>query len=251
MSLCDDCIKGVRHEGTPEGKYEKVAGVDCYIATPTGDYAKDKVVLYLPDAFGIQFSNAQLLADDFARNGFKVIMIDYFDNDPCPPGTMGGFAPGFSLQEWIVGHGSEQVRKPLNAVIAALQADGVSRFGATGYCFGGRYVFDLAFENVIHVAVTAHPSLLKSPDDFEKYLNTAKAPLLLNSCTTDGQFPPSAQAQADQILGGGKFAPGYMREYFDGCSHGFAVRGDLSDPKVKAGKEGAFEKSVAFFKKYL
>lgn len=98
--------------------------------------------------------------------------------------------PGFSLQEWIVEHGSEQVRKPLNAVIAALQADGVSRFGATGYCFGGtlmlqvctqnismahwyrmvwpgRYVFDLAFENVIHVAVTAHPSLLKSPDDFE------------------------------------------------------------------------------------
>jgi hypothetical protein len=42
-----------------------------------------------------------------------------------------------------------------------------------------------------------------------------------------------------------------MREHFDGCSHGFAVRGDLSDPKVKAGKEGAFEKSVAFFKKYL
>ena len=46
--------------------------------------------------------------------------------------------PGFSLQEWIVEHGSEQVRKPLNAVIAALQADGVSRFGATGYCFEGQ-----------------------------------------------------------------------------------------------------------------
>jgi hypothetical protein len=27
--------------------------------------------------------------------------------------------------------------------------------------------------------------------------------------------------------------------------------GDINDPKVKAGKEGAFEKSVAFFKRHL
>jgi hypothetical protein len=27
--------------------------------------------------------------------------------------------------------------------------------------------------------------------------------------------------------------------------------GDMNDPKVKVGKEGAFEKSVAFFKKHL
>jgi hypothetical protein len=43
-------------------------------------------------------------------------------------------------------------------------------------------------------------------------------------------FPPEAQAKADEIFAG--FAPGYKREYFDGCTHGFAVRGDLSDPKV-------------------
>jgi hypothetical protein len=30
-----------------------------------------------------------------------------------------------------------------------------------------RYVFDLAFENVSHVAVVSHPSLLKIPDDLE------------------------------------------------------------------------------------
>jgi hypothetical protein len=30
----------------------------------------------------------------------------------------------------------------------------------------GRLVFDLAFENIIHVAVVAHPSLLK-PEDLE------------------------------------------------------------------------------------
>lgn len=74
---------------------------------------------------------------------------------------------------------------------------------------------------------------------------------MINSCTVDQQFPPESQAKADEIFGNGKFAPGYKREYFDGCTHGFAVRGDLSDPKVKAGKEGSFKAAVEWFFKYL
>jgi hypothetical protein len=42
------------------GKFEKIGGVECYIATPAGDYAKDKVVLYLADVFGPQLVNAQV-----------------------------------------------------------------------------------------------------------------------------------------------------------------------------------------------
>jgi len=74
---------------------------------------------------------------------------------------------------------------------------------------------------------------------------------LINSCTVDQQFPLDAQAVADKVFGDGKFAPGYKREYFDGCTHGFAVRGDMSDPKVKAGKEGAFKAAVEWLKKYF
>lgn len=40
-------------------------------------------------------------------------------------------------------------------------------------------------------------------------------------------FPPEQQTVADEVLGGRKFAPGYERTYWDGCAHGFAVRGDL------------------------
>ncbi|KIM88132.1 hypothetical protein PILCRDRAFT_814036 [Piloderma croceum F 1598] len=251
MSLCDDCVKGVRHEGNPEGQFYKISGIECYIATPKGDYAKEKVIIHLTDVFGPRLVNAQLVADGFASNGFKVVVPDLFDGDCWPQDVLTGGASGFNMQEWFPRHGPEQIRKPLDAVIAALKSDGVTRIGTTGYCFGARYVFDLAFENVNHVAVVSHPSLLKIPDDLEKYLKTAKAPLLINSCTDDSQFPHEAQAKADEILGGGKFAPGYVREYFEGCSHGFAIRGDINDPKVKAGKEGAFEKSVAFFKSHL
>jgi len=176
------------------------------------------------------------------------------------------------MAAWFAKHGPDQTRPPIDKVVDALKGEGVKFFAAVGYCFGGRYVFDLAFDNVIQVAAVSHPSLLKVPEDLEvcwafppplsvisfeidpspkKYLATSKAPLLINSCTIDQLFPHESQAKADEILGGGKFKPGYKREYFEGCTHGFAVRGDLSDPKVKAGKEGAFKATVEWFLTHL
>ena len=39
------------------GKIEKIGGIDCYVATPEGEYAKDKVLLYIPDIFGYPLVN--------------------------------------------------------------------------------------------------------------------------------------------------------------------------------------------------
>ncbi|KAJ6582983.1 dienelactone hydrolase endo-1,3,1,4-beta-D-glucanase [Mycena vulgaris] len=251
MSFCDNCFKGVRHEGTTEGKMEKLGGVECYIATPTVDYPKDKVVLLLTDVFGLAFKNNLLLADDFARNGFKTIMPDLFNGDPVDENAFEPGAPPLDREKWFSNHGAAQTRPPIDSVIAALKAEGVTGFAATGYCFGARYVVDLAFDNIIRASALSHPSRLEVPADLEKYAAISKAPLLINSCTIDRAFPHEAQAQADAIFGDGRFAPGYKREYFEGCTHGFAVRGDMSDPKVKAGKEGAFKACVDWFLKYL
>ncbi|KAJ7680592.1 dienelactone hydrolase [Mycena polygramma] len=248
---CKDCFKGVTHEGTPAGKTEEIGGVRCYIATPTGDYPKDKVVLFLTDVFGLELNNNLLLADDFARNGFKTIVPDMFNGDPYPANALEPGAPPFDREAWRPKHGQAQTRPLLDSVIAALKADGVTRYATTGYCFGARYVFDLAFDNIAQVSAITHPGQLKAPDDLEKYAAVSKAPLLINSCSEDPPFNLEVQAQADEIFGGGKFAPGYKREFFDGCRHGFAVRGDMSDPKVKAGKEGAFKSCVEWFSKYL
>ncbi|KAG6825847.1 hypothetical protein H0H92_002195 [Tricholoma furcatifolium] len=267
MSLCKDCVSGkpvfivleawltmimsgVIHDGEAQGKWEDINGVNCYVATPSVEYPKDKVILFLTDVFGPQLINNQLLADSFANNGFKVIVPDYLHGDPIPPTALG---PGstFDISVWFQKHGSAETRAPLDKVLAALKEQGVTGIGATGYCFGARYCFDLAFENIIQVVSTSHPSLLQVPADLEKYLAVSKAPLHINSCTIDQQFPIESQAKADEILGNGKFAPGYKRDYYDGCTHGFAVRGDLSDPKVKAGKEGAFKGTVEWFIQYL
>lgn len=108
-------------------------------------------------------------------------------------------------------------------------------------------MFDLAFDGVLKAAVVSHPSLLQAPEDLEKFKKTG-VPLLINSCETDPQYPAEKQKAGDEILGGGKTeAPGYKRTYWPGCTHGFAVRGDISDPLIKAGREGAFKAAVEWF----
>ncbi|EIN09463.1 alpha/beta-hydrolase [Punctularia strigosozonata HHB-11173 SS5] len=249
MSFCKDCISGVINEGEPAGKIEKIDGVDVYVATPEIDYPKDKVILFLPDVFGLAQNN-KLVADAFAKNGFKTILPDYLNGDPISEDVLTGKVPGFTINDWFANHGPDKTRPPLDKVINALKTQGVTIFGATGYCLGARYAFDLAFENIPKAVVVNHPSLLE-PSDLEKYFSVSKAPLLINSCEVDQMFPAEKQAKADEIFGNGKFAPGYTRLYWEGCTHGFAVRGDVSDPKVKAGKEGAFKAAVEFFIKNL
>lgn len=55
-------------------------------------------------------------------------------------------------------------------------------------------------------------------------------------------------AVSDSLL---QYKPGFKGTYAAGCSHGFAVRADLSDPKQKKGKEDAFRDSVAWVKTHL
>ncbi|KAG1738864.1 uncharacterized protein EDB91DRAFT_1054374, partial [Suillus paluster] len=184
-----------------------------------------------------------LLADDFAKNGFKVILIEYYNSDSLPPDALNDKTLNF--RGWLATHGAEVTCLPLDKVIAALTEEGITRFEATSYCFGGRYTFDLVFDKVIQWAVVAHPHSWKSPK------TSSKAPLLINACENDRLFPAESQAKTGEIFSDGNFAPGYRLEYFPDCTHGFAVSGDVTDLLVKAGKEGSCRASVGFFLTYL
>jgi dienelactone hydrolase len=73
----------------------------------------------------------------------------------------------FDSDAWLRTHGPTDTRPLLDAVIAALRSEGVTAFGATGYCFGGKYAVDLARENVTKAIAISHPGLLELPADFE------------------------------------------------------------------------------------
>ncbi|KAG1878704.1 hypothetical protein C8R48DRAFT_768260 [Suillus tomentosus] len=121
MNFCNDCIQGVRHS-EHLGTLKTIAGVTCYVATPTVDYAKDKVILLLPDGFGVK-TPQQLLADDVVRNGFKALKLK-----------------NKSLDFWGRLAATAKVTRPsLDKVIAAFKEEGVTKFGTTSHCFGCRH----------------------------------------------------------------------------------------------------------------
>ncbi|KAF8512068.1 alpha/beta-hydrolase [Gautieria morchelliformis] len=245
MSLCKECVSGVTHEGTPLGQIELVNGVSTYIAFPKGDFPKEKAILLLTDIFGVQLNNNK--ADDFARNGFQVYMPDMFGGEAVPENAMAN--PGSVSVLWSEKNSTESTRIVVDSLITGLRHRGITTYGAVGYCYGARHVIDLARENTISVAAVAHPSRLVVPGDFHDLVQKSRAPLLINSCETDSAFPQESCQKADEILGEGKYQPGYARQHWLGCTHGFAVRGDMSNPQVKAGKEGAFKATVEWFLK--
>jgi len=56
-----------------------------------------------------------------------------------------------------------------------------NKFYLTGYCFGARVAFDLAFGSFAKAVAISHPSFIQVPDDLEKYKSPSRAPLLINS----------------------------------------------------------------------
>ena len=86
----------------------------------------------------------------------------------------------------------------MRQLIEGLKGQGITIFGATGYCYGGktptyctwrvrcampspflfhigRLAFDLALENVIQAAVVAHPSRFKPEDLDVRHSQTPRA----------------------------------------------------------------------------
>ncbi|KAF8989649.1 hypothetical protein BDQ17DRAFT_1434312 [Cyathus striatus] len=170
--------------------------------------------------------------------------MDHVPADATDPGK------NFDLPGWLRLHTIEKSQAPLDSVVSELKSQGVTSIGATGYCYGGQKIrVQPCIPNAISVAVCSHPSFLNAPDDLEKYKETLKAPLLINTCTVDKQFPHSAQEKADEIFA--SFEYGYRRVYWEGCTHGFAVRSDINYPKIRAGKEGAFKAAVEWFQMNL
>jgi len=244
MSLCDDCIKGVIHEGVAKGTHTTINGVPSYVAKPEGDYDKEKALIILTDIFGIPLINVQLIADSFAANGIYTVIPDILNDDPVPVEEME--SGKFDLGKWFGNHGGSQTIPPVDTTVEGLKQQGFKTFAASGFCFGAKYVAHLAFEKQIKVAIMNHPSLLEVPTEIKK-LKDLNISILWNFCEFDHMIGPDNQKVVEDIFEG----KNYYHNYYEGASHGFAVRADLSKEKPKFALEDAFVKSVEFIKAHL
>ncbi|WAQ90330.1 hypothetical protein PtA15_12A319 [Puccinia triticina] len=252
------CLSGFIHQGKTTGRILSINGVNVYVANPSGrgqrhsSLTAQKAILVFPDVFGIDLINIKLITDKLANDlNTSAFLVDTFSGDDVPDGPQPNQLPvGFNITEWGKRHGPEQVLPLIESVIKNLTDQGVKRFAATGYCFGGKYVFLSSDRNWIQVGSTSYPSLLQVPDDLLELRDKSKAPLLINSCEIDPQFGADAQQRSDELLGDGQYKPGYKRTYYPGASHGFGIRANLSNPAEKQAFDDSYKQIVTWFVKF-
>jgi len=242
------CTVGVKHEGQPVGKSTKIGSFDAYVSEPTGKTVhKDTAILFLPDVIGI-WQNSQLMADQYAANGYYTVMPDLFNGDPLSLNR----PDGFDFMAWLTKgssgnnpHTTEAVDPIVEKSIKYLQEQGYKKIGAVGYCFGAKYVIRfMAKGKGIDVGYLAHPSFVE-----EEELAAIQGPVSISAAETDQIFPAEKRHKSETILVETKQP--YQINLFSGVVHGFSVRCDLSKKHEKFAKEQAFLQAVQWFDEHL
>jgi len=234
------CMVGVKHEGTAKGEIKKIGDFEAYFAYPENKSTQNAIII-VTDIFGHDFINAQLIADQFAANGYFVVMPDLFNKDPVPVDR----PASFDLGAWLPKHSVPQVDPIVAATIKELRGPlGARRIGGVGYCFGGKYVVRFLKPGKFDVAYTAHPSFVD-----EAELAAVQGPLAISAAETDTIFPTEKRHQSEEILQKAGFP--YQINLYSGVEHGYAVRGDISKKHIKYAKESSFLQAVQWFDEFL
>ncbi|KAI7557383.1 hypothetical protein KC343_g16469 [Hortaea werneckii] len=230
-----------------------MSSTDCVPVSTYFSYPESKstenAILILPDVIGHQFINAQLIADQFAANGYFVVMPDLFEGDPVPLNP----PEGFDLMAWLgkggpegKGHGTGQVDPIVETVIKEMKGSmGVKKIGSVGYCFGAKYVARFGAKGKgIDVGCMAHPSFVDAEE-----LKAMVAPLSIAAAETDAIYPAEKRRESEDILKDMDLP--YQMTLYSDVVHGFAVRAELSNKRAKFAKEAAFLQHVQWFDEFV
>ncbi|SCU92730.1 LAFA_0F12486g1_1 [Lachancea sp. 'fantastica'] len=230
------CTTGSLHEGEPAGEIKEVFGLLTYVA---GSSSSEKVIVILSDIYGLKIPNTKLIADQFAKSGYQVFVPDILFGDGLV--KLDG---SVDLGAYLEKHRPEVTKPIVDSFLFALKEQMKPKFlGLIGYCFGARYVMDhiKKDEPTANAAAIAHPSRVET----EQFRGIGKNPLLISAAQVDRMFPIEARFEAEKALT--EEGAIYKIDLFGTVSHGFAARGDLSDPLVSFYKEKVFADQVDWF----
>jgi len=269
--FCANCIKAFVRDGTPSGEVIELrvdnaaAPVPCYYkSAPAGASNPPPTIFFVTDVFGVGFRNNQVLADEYAARGFNVYMPDYLagkavsgestaplmDTDEASSfftkvSTICSVVPGFVSFLWSNGS-RKSVQPRVEALARAIRAKARdlsggkdAKLGAIGFCFGGPYALMLGKAGLADAWVACHPSALEVPGDLQ---GLGSAPGLFCLSEHDHMITKSVAEKMKQV------APAVEQVWYDGVSHGFAVRGPPSADKMR---EKCFADVMAFFGRTL
>jgi hypothetical protein len=126
----DCCAKGHIHSGTPTGSMVVVAGAQTYLAQAKN--FTGRAVLFLTNAFGLEFINNKLLADTYAAQAnVNVYMPHIFNGVPFPISALEGVP--FDRDTWIGNNPkSFSIDIANNAARELREKHGVTKLAAIG-----------------------------------------------------------------------------------------------------------------------
>ncbi|BFZ63198.1 hypothetical protein YB2330_004318 [Saitoella coloradoensis] len=263
-TISDCCASGHLHEGEPNGREEKVNGLDCYITEPE-DGDRRLVVLFITDIFGYKLKNSKLLADEYAKAGYYVYMPDFHQGDSLPESLLNKIAPSETAEPksfftkitdtasaivqfgpWLFRH-RDGVTKPLIESFISYIKNNTEhqKIALVGFCWGGRHAIVFAQNPPITCSVACHPSNVSLPSE----VYPVSAPTAIYAGSEDSMFPPSSCDTAKEVFE--KLGIQYDVRVFEGQTHGFAVRGDLTKEAINNAKEECTKATIAWFDKFM
>ncbi|KAG7666361.1 uncharacterized protein J8A68_000106 [[Candida] subhashii] len=227
------CLKASFHEGTPIGKHQELFGVDTYVVGES-----DKVIVIMTDIYGNRFNNIMLIADEFSRKGYKVLIPDILLNDAIEYGKFDFSTFG----EWRTRHTPEITAPIVDGFLKQVKHEINPKYlTAIGYCFGAKYtVQQLAEGKYLDAGALAHPSMVT----IEEVQAIAK-PILISAAEVDQSFTRELRYQTEEELTK-KGNVRFQIDVFQGVTHGYAVKGAESEPLTRYAIEKTLQDQVCF-----
>jgi dienelactone hydrolase len=146
----------------------------------------------------------------------------------------------------FVGRHSKEIRGPQMFELARELKTRHPKVGAVGYCYGGWAVFQLGANgnHLVDCISTAHPSFLTTRE-----IEDSSVPVQIIAPENDHQLTPELREFCNKTIPA--LGLHYAYEFFPGLGHGFAIRGDPSDPVQKKGFERAKSAVVYWLGQHL
>lgn len=229
------CVAFNFHEGQAQGDHKLLFGLDTYQIG--AQHGNDKVIVIITDIHGHKFNNVLLVADALSKTGkYQVLIPDILKGDPIDR----------DLQEWIKDHTAEVTLPIVDNFLSTLKKEWNPKFlGGIGYCYGGKYAIQqLSKDGHLDAGAVAHPSFVSIDE-----VKAITKPLLISAAQVDPIFPPELKFQTEQALAA-LDGVRYQVDLFSGVSHGFAVKGDITDPVVKYAKEKTVSDQLVWFDQF-
>ncbi|SJM88848.1 probable protein AIM2 [Zygosaccharomyces bailii] len=234
------CFMGFYHEGEPKGTYKDLFGIHTYV---NGYENNDKVIVIMTDVFGNKLNNTLLIADQFADAGYQVYIPDILFGD-CIEKLDGSV----DIEKWKNRHNKVATKAITDQFMLGLKKEYSPKFIAVvGYCFGAKYAVQQVHgtHGVADVCAIAHPSYVEAEELRE--IGTNK-PILISAAEEDSIFSAELRHFTEETLA--KLGLRYQLDLFSGVQHGYAVRGDTSDPVIKYAKEKTLLDHIYWFETF-